>query len=299
MNLRRCIGMITTPQAVTPPNNVVHAARGDRPRRRALLVVVAGRGGRSPLSSTAGSSRAALPLGLGQGGSLSSGCGTGSPTAGWPGWAGRRSRIRFRRRSFSGSGIGIADSSAWVYGCVGCSKTLADLADLHDPAQVHHRDPVGDVPDHREVVGDEQVGQAELGLELVQQVDHAGLDGDVERRHRLVEHEQLGLQRQRPGDADPLPLAAGELLRVAVGVVGSRPTSRSSSLTRSSIAFGLYWNTPSGSAMMSKTGIRGSSEAIGSWNTTCRSRRISLPVPRSQARRRHGRARRSGRRSAA
>ena len=33
----------------------------------------------------------------------------------------------------------------------------------------------------------------------------------------------FGLQRQRPGDADALPLAAGELVRVAVGVLGVEP----------------------------------------------------------------------------
>ena len=32
-------------------------------------------------------------------------------------------------------------------------------SDLHDPAEVHHRDPVGDDPRQRQVVGDEQVGQ--------------------------------------------------------------------------------------------------------------------------------------------
>ena len=51
----------------------------------------------------------------------------------------------------------------------------------------------------------------------LQQTDDLGLDADVERRHRLVEHDQLGLQCQRAGDADALALAAGELVRVPVG----------------------------------------------------------------------------------
>ena len=70
------------------------------------------------------------------------------------------SRIRSALRSFSGSGIGIADSSACVYGCVGVSNTESTVADLDDPAEVHHRDPVGDVAHDGEVVGDEQVRQA-------------------------------------------------------------------------------------------------------------------------------------------
>ena len=39
-----------------------------------------------------------------------------------------------------------------------------------------------------------------------------GLDRDVERRRRLVEHQQARVQRQRPRDADPLPLSAAELV---------------------------------------------------------------------------------------
>ena len=59
-------------------------------------------------------------------------------------------------------------------------------------------------------------GEAELVLQVLEQVDDAGLDRDVERRHRLVEHEQLRVERERAGDADALALAAGELVRVAV-----------------------------------------------------------------------------------
>ena len=43
-----------------------------------------------------------------------------------------------------------------------------------------------------------------------------GLHRDVERGRRLVGDQQLRLQRERAGDADALPLAAGELVRVAV-----------------------------------------------------------------------------------
>ena len=52
---------------------------------------------------------------------------------------------------------------------------------LDDLAQVHHGDAVGDVAHDGEVVRDEQVGQAELVLEVLQQVDDLRLDRDVER----------------------------------------------------------------------------------------------------------------------
>ena len=94
---------------------------------------------------------------------------------------------------------------------------------LDDPAEVHHHHPVGHVPHDGQVVGDEQVGDAELLLQLVEQVQHLRLHREVERRDRLVADDHVGVQRERPGDAEPLALAAGELLRVLVGVRGSQP----------------------------------------------------------------------------
>ncbi len=91
--------------------------------------------------------------------------------------------------------------------------------ELDDLAEVHDRDPVRDLADDREVVGDEDVGQVEVVLEVLQQVEDLRLNRDVERRHRLVADDQLRLQRDRAGDADPLPLAARELVRVAVVVL--------------------------------------------------------------------------------
>ena len=90
------------------------------------------------------------------------------------------------------------------------------LGDLDDLAEIHDGDAVADVLDDREVVGDEQVGQAELALQVAQQVDHLRLHRDVEGGDRLVADDQARVQRQRAGDADPLALAAGEFVRVAV-----------------------------------------------------------------------------------
>ena len=59
-------------------------------------------------------------------------------------------------------------------------------ADLHDLAEVHHRDPVGDDPGQRQVVGDEQVGQPALRAQVEHQPQQLGPDRDVEHRDRLV-----------------------------------------------------------------------------------------------------------------
>ena len=57
---------------------------------------------------------------------------------------------------------------------------------LDDAAEIHDRDPVRDVLDHREVVGDEQVGQPVFVLEVHQQIDDLGLDRHIQSRYRLV-----------------------------------------------------------------------------------------------------------------
>ena len=94
------------------------------------------------------------------------------------------------------------------------------IGHLDDLAQVHHGDPVGDVLHHREVVRDEQIREVELPLQVVQEVQDLCLDRDVERRHGFVAHDQLRTQRERSGDADPLPLTTRELVRVPVVVLG-------------------------------------------------------------------------------
>ncbi len=76
---------------------------------------------------------------------------------------------------------------------------------------------------HGQVVCDEQVRQVELRLQILEQVDDLGLDRHVERRHRFVADDQLGPQRERAGDPDALALAAGELVRITVVVLGIEP----------------------------------------------------------------------------
>jgi hypothetical protein len=53
------------------------------------------------------------------------------------------------------------------------------VGQLRDLSQVHHGDAVADVLHDTQVVGDEQVGQAELLPEVLQQVDHLFPDRDI------------------------------------------------------------------------------------------------------------------------
>ena len=96
------------------------------------------------------------------------------------------------------------------------------LRQLDDAAQIHDGDAVRDVLDDGKVVGDEQIGHAEVALQIGQQVDHLRLHRDVERGDGLVAHDQLGSQRQGAGDHEALALAAGELVRKADHLVAAQ-----------------------------------------------------------------------------
>jgi hypothetical protein len=72
-------------------------------------------------------------------------------------------------------------------------------------------------------VGDEEVCELEVGLEVFEQVDDLGLDRDVERRHRLVADDEVRVEREGAGEADPLALTAGKLMRVPRGCIGREP----------------------------------------------------------------------------
>src|SRR4029077_2359744 len=90
-------------------------------------------------------------------------------------------------------------------------------------AQVHHRDPIADIGDYRQVVGDKDVGQVELASQLDHQVEDLRLDRDIEGRDRFVGDDHFGVEGEGPRDANTLPLAARELMRITVQVLGPEP----------------------------------------------------------------------------
>ena len=93
---------------------------------------------------------------------------------------------------------------------------LARRARLLDAAAVHHGDPVA----HRQrfllVVRDEDEGDPEVRLERLQLDLQILAQARVERAERLVEQQHARHEDERAGERDPLLLAAGELLRLAL-----------------------------------------------------------------------------------
>ncbi|KAG1361592.1 hypothetical protein G6F61_014284 [Rhizopus arrhizus] len=80
----------------------------------------------------------------------------------------------------------------------------------------HHHHAVGNLGHHAHVVRDEQHGHADFALQVPDQVDDLGLDGDVQRGRWLVGDQQRRLAGQRHRDHHALPLAAGQAERIDV-----------------------------------------------------------------------------------
>ena len=97
---------------------------------------------------------------------------------------------------------------------------------LDDHAAIHEGDLVGDLPGEAHLVGDHD-HRHPGGGQVGHQRQHALDQFRVERRGGLVEQHHLGRHRQRPGDRDPLLLAAGEVARSRVTPCRRSPTSSS------------------------------------------------------------------------
>ncbi|AOO82192.1 hypothetical protein BHK69_18665 [Bosea vaviloviae] len=106
---------------------------------------------------------------------------------------------------------------------VRAAQELSRLALLRDGATIHHRDPVGDMRDHPDIVRDEQIGQAELRPQIGEQVQHGGLNGHIERRDRLVADGESRPPRKATCNADALLLPARHLVRIARAIAARQP----------------------------------------------------------------------------
>jgi hypothetical protein len=82
--------------------------------------------------------------------------------------------------------------------------------------------PISDVLDHSQVVGNEQIGQTELGLEIKQNVEDLRLNRNIQSRHSFVGHNEFSIHCQGSGDADALTLTAREFVWVTFIVFRSQ-----------------------------------------------------------------------------
>ena len=104
----------------------------------------------------------------------------------------------------------------------GIRKNFFRRTRFQQVAQMEHTDTVGDVLDHGQVVCDEQVGRTRFLLDVLHQVDDLCLDRHVQCRDALVGDDELRVHDEGAGDADTLALTAGELVGVALSVLGRK-----------------------------------------------------------------------------
>src|SRR5689334_3101396 len=88
-----------------------------------------------------------------------------------------------------------------------------DLLDARRPRR-EHRNASGEEDRLADLMGDEQGGGPGAGEDLHQLELHELARLGVEGREGLVEEEKRRLDRERPGNVDPLAHAAGELMRI-------------------------------------------------------------------------------------
>ncbi len=147
------------------------------------------------------------------------------------------------------------------------------VAFLDQLAGREHGDAVAEHAHHRQVVADEDQRQVELGAEPAEEEEDLRLGRDVEAGDDLVGDDELGLERERPGDADPLALAAGKSRAGSGrGTTSGRPTmSRSSAARRLRAgAARRRGRTPRAGAPACVPMVsRGLSEDCGSWKIIC------------------------------
>ena len=117
-------------------------------------------------------------------------------------------------RTLAGQAVGAAEELVDE----GRGRPVVDLpraADLLDLALAHEDHLVGELERFFLVVGDEDAGEAETPVQITQPAAQVLPDLGIERAERLVEQEDARLDRQRPGERHPLPLAARKLVRIA------------------------------------------------------------------------------------
>ena len=82
---------------------------------------------------------------------------------------------------------------------------------LHHLAVVHDQDPVGYLRHHGQIVRDVDGGGVVDADDVADGLEHLDLGGDIERRRRLVEHQQLGRAGEGHRQHDALLLATARL----------------------------------------------------------------------------------------
>ena len=98
----------------------------------------------------------------------------------------------------------------------GRGEQRRDRTGFDNLAIVHHAHPVGQLAYDAQIMSDEQDRHPQACLQVLEQGQNLRLNGDIQRRGRLVGDQQVGIVGQGHGDHHPLALAAGQLMRQGI-----------------------------------------------------------------------------------
>ena len=91
-------------------------------------------------------------------------------------------------------------------------KELLLVGKFGDLSQVHYGHPLADMFHNAQIVSDEEIGQAEFFLKIVQQIENLGLNRDVKGRDGFVADYEFWIENQSPGDSYTLSLPSAEFV---------------------------------------------------------------------------------------
>src|SRR6476659_4827737 len=105
---------------------------------------------------------------------------------------------------------------------LGFRQDSSGRSHFHDLPAPHYGYSVAERSRHRDVMGNEEVGDAALTLDVEQKIEDLTPDRHVGPRQRLVGDDEPRLWSKRARDGQPLPLHARKLMRETVEILGTR-----------------------------------------------------------------------------
>ena len=100
----------------------------------------------------------------------------------------------------------------------GLTNNCLRVGNFDNLAQVHHHYPAADMLHYRQVMGDEQISNAALLLQVLQEIDDLSLNRHIQGTNRFVTNYHFGVNRKGTGNADALSLASAEFVRIALRI---------------------------------------------------------------------------------
>ena len=85
---------------------------------------------------------------------------------------------------------------------------------LQQMPQMEHANTVGNIFDHRKIMGNKQICRSGFLLNILHQVHHLCLNGHIQCGNTLVCDDEFRIHDQGPGNAHTLSLSTGKLMRI-------------------------------------------------------------------------------------